>query len=164
MSTWSRPQVGQENITETQDVCQLPNEEGGNAAVLDDVAVDVVEVTGSQEGGDEIVHIIASGELIRSKVTGFLQFEVRAAIVLITRGEGGDEIVHIIASSKLIGSKVTGFPRIEVRAAIVVMARGEEALEQSLLVRAEGGRRIRPRLSTNRKNSARVVMAEEGAN
>jgi hypothetical protein len=83
--------------------------------------------------------------------------------------EGGDEIVHIIASGELIGSKVTGFPQI-VCAAIVVISRGEDALERSLLVRAEGGTdlairggRIRPRVSTSRNNSGRVATAEEGA-
>jgi hypothetical protein len=85
--------------------------------------------------------------------------------------EGGDEIVHITASVELIGNKVTGFPQIEVRATIVVLSRGEEAMEQSLLVRVEGGTdlaircgRIRPRVSTSRKNLARVVIVEEGAN
>ena len=76
----------------------------------------------------------------------------------------------MIASVKLIGSKVTGFPQIEVRAAIVVLSRGEEAMEQSPLVRTKGGtnlaircRRIRPCVSTSRKNLAHVVIAEEGA-
>jgi hypothetical protein len=114
-------------------VCQIPEDEGGQAAVLDHVVVVGVEITGSQEGGDEIVHITANVELI--------------------------------------GSKVTGFPQIEVRAAIVVLSRGEEAMERSLLVRAEGGTdlaircgRIRPCVSTSRKNLAHVVIAEEGAN
>lgn len=138
-------------------MCQLPKEGGGEATVVNYVVVVGIEVTGSQEGGDEVVHIIASSELIGSKVTGFSQIEVRAGIVVISRGEeGGDEIVLIIASGELIGSKVPGFPRIEIRAAIVVISRGEEALEQSLLVRAEGGAdlairggRIRPRVSTS---------------
>ena len=98
-------------------VCQIPEDEGGQAAVKYVVVV-VVGITGSQEGGDEIVHITASVELI--------------------------------------GSEVTGFPQIEVRAAIVVLSSGEEAMEQSFLVRAEGGTdlaircgRIRPRLSAS---------------
>ena len=114
-------------------VCQIPEDEGGQAAVVNHVVVVGVEITGSQEGGDVIVHIIASVELI--------------------------------------GSKVTGFPQIEVRAAIVVLSRGEEAMEQSLVVRAEGGTnlaircgRLRPRVSTSRKTLAHVVIAEEGAN
>jgi hypothetical protein len=114
-------------------VSQIPEDEGGQAAVVNHVVVVGVEITGSQEGGDEIVHIIASVELI--------------------------------------GSKVTGFTQIEVRAAIVVLSRGEEAMEQSLLVRAEGGTdlaircgRIRPRVSTSRNNLAHVVITKEGAN
>ena len=51
-------------------VCQIPEDEGGQAAVKYVVVV-VVGITGSQERGDEIVHITASVELIGSEVTGF---------------------------------------------------------------------------------------------
>ena len=59
----------------------------GKGVVMNPGVVVDVDVTRSQGGGDEIVHIITSGELIGSKVTGFPQIEVCAAIVVISRGE-----------------------------------------------------------------------------
>lgn len=103
MSTWpgAASWSGKKTSRKLKGACQIPEDQVGEGAVMNRGVVVGVEVTGIQEGGSEIVHIVASG--------------------------------------KLIGSKVTGFPPIEICAAtIVIISRGENALERSLLLRAEG--------------------------
>ena len=87
LSTWSGPQVGQEETLRKPKVCQIPEDQVGKGAVMNHAVVVGVEVTGSQEAVDGTVHIIASGKLIGNKVAGFPQIEVCAAIIVISRGE-----------------------------------------------------------------------------